>query len=67
MLELTVEVALPKQWLPDGAFVYVIAQNKALSRPVKVLFDDGDFVAVLFAGRVPYRGDRFALHASSCA
>ncbi len=31
---------------PDGAFVYVIAQNKALSRPVKVLFDDGDFVAV---------------------
>lgn len=31
---------------PDGAYVFAIAQNKAVSHPVKVLFDDGDFAAV---------------------
>ncbi|MBX7201103.1 MAG: efflux RND transporter periplasmic adaptor subunit [Rhodospirillaceae bacterium] len=31
---------------PDGSFVYVVADRKALSRPVKVLFDDGDFAAI---------------------
>lgn len=31
---------------PDGSFVYVIVQDKAVIRPVKVLFDDGNSAAI---------------------
>jgi multidrug efflux system membrane fusion protein len=31
---------------PDGSYVYVVADNKAVSHPVKILFDDTRYVAV---------------------